>query len=142
MEHVRWTSRPRLRTPVIIAAFAGWNDAGEAASNAGRHLTDVWATRPLASLDAEEFYDFGTTRPQVRLSDGEQREIVWPSNEFSASSVLGADLDVVVLLGTEPQLKWRTFCRQMLAVATQIDARCSSRSERCSPTCRTHGPCR
>ena len=123
MEHVRWTSRPRLRTPVIIAAFAGWNDAGEAASNAGSHLADVWATRPFASIDAEEFYDFGATRPHVRLSDGEQRQIVWPSNEFSASSILGADLDVVVLLGTEPQLKWRTFCAEVLEVATQINAR-------------------
>ncbi len=70
MEHVRWTSRPRLRTPVIIAAFAGWNDAGEAASNAGRHLADVWATRPFASMDAEEFYDFerdaATGPPQRR----------------------------------------------------------------------------
>ncbi len=123
MEHVRWSSRPRLRTPVVIAAFAGWNDAGEAASNAGRHLADVWATRPFASMDAEEFYDFSATRPHVRLSDGVHREIVWPSNEFSASSILGADLDIVLLLGTEPQLKWRSFCAEVLEVATQINAR-------------------
>ena len=102
MEHVRWSSRPRLRTPVVIAAFAGRNDAGEAASSAGRHLADVWATRPFATLDAEDFYDFSATQPQVRLVDGVHREIVWPSNEFSASSVLGADLDVVLVLGTEP----------------------------------------
>jgi proteasome assembly chaperone (PAC2) family protein len=123
MEHVRWSSRPRLRTPVVIAAFAGWNDAGEAASSAGRHLADVWATRPFATLDAEDFYDFSATRPQVRLVDGVHREIVWPSNEFSASSVLGADLDVVLVLGTEPQLKWRTFCAEMIGVATEINAR-------------------
>lgn len=123
MEHVRWSSRPRLRTPVVIAAFAGWNDAGEAASSAGRHLADVWATRPFAALDAEDFYDFSATRPQVRLVDGVHREIVWPSNEFSASSVLGADLDVVLLLGTEPQLKWRTFCAEVIEVATEVNAR-------------------
>ena len=122
MEHVRWSSRPRFRTPVVIAAFAGWNDAGEAASNGGHHLADVWATRPFATIDAEEFYDFSSTRPHVRLVDGGQREIVWPSNEFSASSVLGADMDVVLLIGTEPQLKWRTFCSEVLEVVTELNA--------------------
>jgi proteasome assembly chaperone (PAC2) family protein len=123
MEHVRWSSRPRLRAPVVIAAFAGWNDAGEAASNAGRHFADVWATRPFAEIDAEDFYDFSATRPHVRLSDGVHREIVWPINEFSASSVLGADIDVVLLIGTEPQLKWRTFCSEVIEVATEVNAR-------------------
>ncbi len=123
MEHVRWSSRPRLRTPVVIAAFAGWNDAGEAASNAGHHLADVWATRPFATIDAEDFYDFSSTRPHVRLVDGGQREIVWPINELSASSVLGADMDVVLLIGTEPQLKWRTFCSEVLEVVTELNAR-------------------
>jgi len=123
MEHVRWSSRPRLRTPVVIAAFAGWNDAGEAASNAGHHLADVWATRPFATIDSEDFYDFSSTRPHVRLVDGGQREIVWPINELSASSVLGADIDVVLLIGTEPQLKWRTFCSEVLEVVTELNAR-------------------
>jgi proteasome assembly chaperone (PAC2) family protein len=123
MEHVRWSSRPRLRSPIVIAAFAGWNDAGEAASTAARHLVDVWATREFATIDPEEFYDFSSTRPQVRLSDGVHREIVWPTNEFSASSVLNSDLDVVVLIGTEPQQRWRTFCEEVLSVATDLDAR-------------------
>ena len=123
MEHVRWSSRPRLRSPIVIAAFAGWNDAGEAASTAARHLADVWATREFATIDPEEFYDFSSTRPQVRLADGVTREIVWPSNEFSASSVLNSDLDVVVLIGTEPQQRWRTFCEEVLSVATDLDAR-------------------
>jgi proteasome assembly chaperone (PAC2) family protein len=123
MEHVRWSSRPRLRTPVVIVAFAGWNDAGEAASSAGHHLADVWATRPFATIDAEDFYDFSSTRPHVRLVDGGQREIVWPINELSASSVLGADMDVVLLIGTEPQLKWRTFCSEVIEVVTELNAR-------------------
>ena len=123
MEHVRWSSRPRLRTPVVIAAFAGWNDAGEAASSAGRHLADVWATRPFATIDPEDFYDFSSTRPHVRLVDGVHREIVWPINELSASSVLGADIDVVLLIGTEPQLKWRTFCSEVIEVVTEVNAR-------------------
>ena len=122
MEHVRWSSRPRLRTPIVIAAFAGWNDAGEAASTAARHLADVWATRPFATIDPEEFYDFssdasaGATR---RRRDTARS--CGPSNEFSASSVLNSDLDVVVLIGTEPQQRWRTFCAEVLAVATELE---------------------
>ena len=120
MEHVKWSSRPTLRSPVLIAAFTGWNDAGDAASSAVRHLIETWRAEHVASLDPEEFYDFGTTRPLVRLSDGVTREIVWPSNELWAASTPGGD--VLLLLGTEPQLKWRTFCRQMTAVATEQEA--------------------
>jgi len=117
MEHVRWSSRPTLRSPVLIAAFTGWNDAGDAASGAVRHLIEAWRAEPVAALDPEEFYDFGTTRPLVRLAEGVTREIVWPPNDLWAASTPGAD--VLLLLGTEPQLKWRTFCRQITAIAAQ-----------------------
>jgi predicted ATP-grasp superfamily ATP-dependent carboligase len=117
MEHVRWSSRPTLRAPVLIAAFTGWNDAGDAASGAVRHLIEAWRAEPVAALDPEEFYDFGATRPLVRLAEGVTREIVWPPNDIWAASTPGSD--VVLLLGTEPQLKWRTFCRQITAVAAQ-----------------------
>ncbi len=117
MEHVRWSSRPTLRSPVLIAAFTGWNDAGDAASGAVRHLIEAWQAEPVANLDPEEFYDFGSTRPVVRLAEGVTREIVWPPNDFWAASTPGSD--VLLLLGTEPQLKWRTFCRQITAVAAR-----------------------
>ncbi len=117
MEHVRWSSRPTLRTPVLIAAFTGWNDAGDAASAAVRHLIEAWRAEPVATLDPEEFYDFGTTRPLVHLAEGVTREIVWPPNDLWAASTPGAD--VLLLLGTEPQLKWRTFCRQITAIAAR-----------------------
>src|SRR4051794_35290825 len=121
MEHVRWTDRPRLRTPVLIAAFEGWNDAGDAATVAARYLRDRWSGRAFAQIDAEEFYDFSSTRPQVRLTDGVTREIAWPTNEFSAASVPGAARDVVVLIGHEPQLRWRTFCEQVIDTANELD---------------------
>ncbi len=120
MEHVQWSSRPTLRSPVLIAAFTGWNDAGDAASSAVRHLIEAWRAEHVATLDPEEFYDFGATRPLVRFAEGETREIVWPPNELWAASTPGAD--VLLLLGTEPQLKWRTFCRQITAVATEQEA--------------------
>jgi hypothetical protein len=119
MEHLRWTSHPALRRPVIVAAFEGWNDAGDAASTAARWLRDRWAPRLFAEIDPEEFFDFTTARPQMRIEDG-VRCVDWPSTELSAGGEAGRD--VVVLLGTEPQLKWRTFCDRVVEVARVLDA--------------------
>jgi proteasome assembly chaperone (PAC2) family protein len=116
MEHVQWSSRPTLQRPFLLAAFTGWNDAGDAASSAIRHLIEVWRAERLATIDPEEFYDFASTRPQVRLVDGLTREIVWPINELWAASTPGGD--VLLLVGAEPQLRWRTFCRQITDIAT------------------------
>jgi predicted ATP-grasp superfamily ATP-dependent carboligase len=121
MEHVHWTSRPTLRSPVMVAAFTGWNDAGDAASTAVRHLVTTWHAEEVATIDPEEFYDFQSTRPEVRLVDGVAREIVWPPNELYAASTAGAD--VLLLVGTEPQLRWRTFCRQIVEIATEYQTR-------------------
>src|SRR5262249_4925155 len=118
MEHVQWSSRPRLQQPFLLAAFTGWNDAGDAASSAIRHLIDVWRAEQVASLDPEEFYDFGSTRPQVRLVDRLTREIVWPSHELWAASTPGGD--VLLLLCAEPQLRWRTFCRPITETAPEL----------------------
>lgn len=123
MEHVRWTTRPELRRPVLIAAFEGWNDAGDASSNAVRWLHQRWDAEPFAHIDPEEFFDFTSTRPQVRLDEGQQREVVWPGLELSAATIPGTDTDVVLLLGTEPQLRWRTFCAQVSEVATVCGVR-------------------
>jgi proteasome assembly chaperone (PAC2) family protein len=120
MDHVLWESRPSLRRPVLLAAFEGWNDAGDAASSAVRYLRDRWQAKPFATIDPEEFFDFSSTRPLVGLDDDLAREIVWPSNELSAASLPGTSRDVVVLLGTEPQLKWRTFTGELVQVATSL----------------------
>jgi proteasome assembly chaperone (PAC2) family protein len=120
MEHVVWSSRPRLRRPVLIAAFTGWNDAGDAASLAVKYLGDGWDAEPVASIDPEDFFEFQASRPHVRLIDGETREIDWPANDFHAATVDGPN-DIVLLLGTEPQLKWRRFCAEVLEVARALD---------------------
>ncbi|HEX6597097.1 MAG TPA: PAC2 family protein [Acidimicrobiales bacterium] len=121
MEHVRWDERPRMRRPVLIAAFEGWNDAAEAASTAVRYIRDRWGARPFASIDPEDFFDFSATRPQVKLREGLTREIVWPSNQFFGAAVTEAGRDVVLMIGSEPQLKWRTFCNQVVSVAAELD---------------------
>jgi proteasome assembly chaperone (PAC2) family protein len=119
MQHVRWRRRPALQGPVVIAAFEGWNDAGDAASTAARWLRDRWAPDVVADIDCEDFYDFTSTRPQVRL-DGDVRRIEWPSTDVSVGD--GAGIDVAVVLGHEPQLRWRTYCDQVVGICQEIDA--------------------
>ncbi len=121
MEHVRLENVPALRRPVLVAAFEGWNDAADAASSAARYLRDRWSARPFADIDPEEFYDFSSTRPYVRLVDGVTRQIDWPSNEISAAELPGTSRDVVVLLGTEPQLRWRTFASEVVGLAGRLN---------------------
>ncbi|MBA2725085.1 MAG: PAC2 family protein [Actinobacteria bacterium] len=120
--HLQWHSEVELRSPILIAAFRGWNDAGDAASFAVEHLTRVWEADHVASIDPEEFYDFQAVRPQVELIDGVTRKITWPSNEFHAARLNGAPGDALLLLGTEPSHRWRTFSNLIVDVAEQHGA--------------------
>ena len=105
---------PRLVDPVLIAAFEGWNDAGEAASTALEHLELMWDAEPLLSIDPEEYYDFQVTRPHVRQADGVTRKIEWQTTRLSVATLPGTDRHVVLVNGIEPNLRWRTFCRELL----------------------------
>jgi proteasome assembly chaperone (PAC2) family protein len=122
-DHLRWHRRPALRSPVVVAAFEGWNDAGEGATGAVRALAEAWVAEPFADIDPEEFFDFTANRPHVRLVDGRTREIDWPSNTFLHAALPDRPSDVVLLVGTEPGLRWRTFCEQVIDVVRQTDAR-------------------
>jgi proteasome assembly chaperone (PAC2) family protein len=113
---VHWSAQPTLRRPVLLAAFSGWNDAADAATDAIRWLTRASAARPFATLDVEQYLDFQAARPTVELTDGVVRSINWPSLTFSAGSANGGR-DLVMLLGVEPNLKWRTFCDDVVSVA-------------------------
>jgi proteasome assembly chaperone (PAC2) family protein len=114
---LRWESRPRLRDPVLVAGFTGWNDAGDAASNAVRWLAEHFDARPFASIDPQEHYDFQSNRPVVELVDGVIRGITWPTLEFSAAPAVGAGPDLVLLTGPEPNLRWRGLCSTVIEVA-------------------------
>ena len=120
MEYVRWLSQPTLRSPVVVAAFTGWNDAGDAASGGVRHLVEDWGAAALAEIDPEEFTDFATIRPHVRLSAGLTRSIVWPTVGMWHASTPGAD--VILILGPEPAMRWRTFTEQIIGVAQHFKA--------------------
>jgi proteasome assembly chaperone (PAC2) family protein len=108
------TELPRLVDPVMIAAFEGWNDAGEAASTALEHLELSWDATPLASIDPEEYYDFQVTRPHVRLAEGVTRKIEWQTTRLSVATLPGTERHVVLLNGIEPNLRWRSFCTELL----------------------------
>ena len=113
-DHLTFLEEPQgLRRPLIIMAFSGWNDAAESATTAARYLSQLWPSRTIASIDPEEFYHFGLSRPYVRFKPGSQteREIIWPATEFSLTQAPGLDRDVIVGVAIEPHLKWRTYCR-------------------------------
>ena len=122
LEHVRWTgSAPRLRRPTLVTAFEGWNDAGDAATIAAHDLAGRWRCEPVAEIDPEMFFDFASTRPNVRLNEFKARCIDWPTNRLTAAAMVGTDADVVVLIGVEPQLRWRTFCEQVIGAARSLE---------------------
>ena len=105
---------PQLTSPVLVAAFEGWNDAGDAASTAIEHLQLSWDAKPLAELDPEDYYDFQVTRPTTKLVDGITRRIDWPTTRLSMCRPPGADFDVVLVHGIEPNMRWRSFCNELL----------------------------
>src|SRR6185437_4444073 len=119
-DELRIESRPHLERPVMIAAFRGWNDGGQGASLAGAYLARAWAAQRFADIDPENFYDFQATRPLVSLVDGTSREIEWPENAFYHAPLPGGGRDAILLLGIEPNLRWRTFSEYVARVAADF----------------------
>ncbi|MBI2940372.1 MAG: PAC2 family protein [Chloroflexi bacterium] len=117
MRHVRATEMPSLHDALLVAAFAGWNDASEVATSAVQFLIREWDARRFAEIDPEEFYVFTERRPTVRLGPGARRRIEWPANELYYQTAVGADRDAVLLVGVEPHLRWKTFVESILDVA-------------------------
>ena len=114
---------PNDRAPNMIAAFQGWNDAGQAATTAVRFLIDAWKAQPFARIDAEDYFSFSDTRPMIRIVEGDQRELVWPKNEFYYAGGSGDTPAAVLLIGTEPNLRWRGFCGEIIDLANSLNAR-------------------
>jgi predicted ATP-grasp superfamily ATP-dependent carboligase len=122
MDVVRWECHPELRRPLLVVAFEGWNDAGDASSLALSALAQAWRAEKFAAIDSEEFYDFTVTRPQVRLGESGERRIEWPDIELLGAHVPGSRHDLVLLRGVEPQLKWRSFSAAVVEVAQSVQA--------------------
>jgi predicted ATP-grasp superfamily ATP-dependent carboligase len=119
MDPIRWKGRPQLRDPVLVCAFSGWNDAGEAASAALNLILGDFGGNELAEIDPEEFFDFTAIRPTIRMVEGRTRVVDWPSNVFHAAHVPAAEHDLLLMQGTEPSLRWRAFNEAIIRVAEE-----------------------
>ena len=111
-----------LRSPILIAAFEGWNDAGEASSMAARYVRDHFEAEHVATIDAEDFFDFTVARPNVCIDDNDARQIVWPSTGIHVARIPGSAHDLVCAIGHEPQLRWRTFVDHLAITAEAFGA--------------------
>jgi proteasome assembly chaperone (PAC2) family protein len=112
---------PQLRSPTLVAAFAGWNDAAGAATAALEAVAMSLDAEPVAQVDPEEFFDFQVSRPTIRLTEGQTREIDWPQNVLYAARVPAADRDLVLVSGIEPNLRWRGFAKAILDAAERLE---------------------
>jgi proteasome assembly chaperone (PAC2) family protein len=111
---------PHLRSPVMVCAFRGWNDAAAAASTALTAVAGSLDAVQIASLDPEDYFDFQSTRPTISMDEGQTRRIDWPENNVFAVRVPSADRDLVLFDGTEPNLRWRTFSETIATVADAL----------------------
>jgi predicted ATP-grasp superfamily ATP-dependent carboligase len=119
-DELRIHERPALERPILISAFRGWNDGGQGASLAAGYLARLWDAERVADVDPEEFFDFQSTRPHVKLVEGLTRQIDWPETAFYRARPDGFERDVVLLLGVEPNLRWRRFTRLVVDYASEL----------------------
>jgi proteasome assembly chaperone (PAC2) family protein len=121
MDALVWEAEPpELRSPVLISAFAGWNDAAGAATTALTTAAESLDAELIAQIDPEEFFDFQANRPTIRMTEGQTREIEWPGNVLLAATPAGAERDLILLAGTEPNLRWRTFGDGIAEIAESL----------------------
>ena len=121
MDSLTWEGDlPRLRSPILVCAFRGWNDAAAAASTALASIANDLEGEQIASIDPEDFFDFQSTRPTIQMDEGQTRRIEWPENNVIAVPVPSADRDLVLFDGTEPNLRWRTFSETIATVADAL----------------------
>ena len=113
---------PELVRPNFIAAFQGWNDAGQSATTAVRYLIDSWKAQRFAHVDPEDYFSFTDTRPTIRIVDGAERKLTWPAIEFYAFEGNTTSPAAILMVGSEPNLRWKSFCGEVLRLARSLDA--------------------
>jgi proteasome assembly chaperone (PAC2) family protein len=121
MQPLVWDRRPDgLRAPALVCAFKGWNDAADAASSAVQFVGSALGAKRFAAIDPEEFFDYQSTRPRIKLTEGRSREITWPEVEFYEARVPRAPRDLILLSGSEPSMRWRGFCSLIVDLAEAL----------------------
>lgn len=118
---IEFDDLPVLTDPVLIAAFEGWNDAGESASGTITHLRESWQAEPLTELDSEEYYDYQVNRPLISVDDSGVRQLQWPATRLYIARVPLFPRDIVLVQGIEPNMKWQQFTREILGLAAELD---------------------
>jgi proteasome assembly chaperone (PAC2) family protein len=118
---IEWESFPTLVDPVMVAAFEGWNDAGDAASGAVEHLREIWDAQSLADLDSEEYYDYQVNRPYISIDETGVRSLTWPATRIYVARVPLYPRDIVLVQGIEPNMKWQQFVREILGLAVELE---------------------
>lgn len=114
---------PALRSPVMILAFGGWNDAGEAATGAASHLLSSWPVSLIAQVDPEDFYDFQVNRPMVSVDESRFRTLTWPTTEVFGILTPQFDFDLAIVKGVEPSMRWKAFSASILDLADDLDVK-------------------
>ncbi|MGI8902275.1 MAG: PAC2 family protein [Solirubrobacteraceae bacterium] len=123
MPPLHWEYQPDgLRAPALVCAFKGWNDAADAASTAITFVGSALGARRFATIDPEDFYDFQTTRPHIKMDDGQTREIVWPAVELYEARVPRAPRDLILLAGSEPSFRWASFTKLVVELVEALGA--------------------
>ncbi len=112
----------KLTSPVVIAAFEGWNDAGEAASGVISHLSLAWQAAPVGAIDPEDYYDFQVTRPVTEVADGRTERLIWPTTRLLAAKQDTSERDLVLVQGIEPNMRWRGFCSELVTSFASLGA--------------------
>ncbi len=120
MSYIQYESQPELRDPIMLVALAGWNDAAEAATTAIKFLVDKWKPTKFAEIDSEDFFVFTEARPTIKIVDKIQRHVVWPTNQLFAYTETALNRDIILFLGVEPQLKWKTFSQTFLEICKKF----------------------
>jgi predicted ATP-grasp superfamily ATP-dependent carboligase len=110
----------KLTSPVIIAAFEGWNDAGEAASGVINHLSLAWQAAPVGAIDPEDYYDFQVTRPVTEVAEGRTERLIWPTTRLLAAKQEATERDLLLVHGIEPNMRWRGFCSELVASFSEL----------------------
>jgi predicted ATP-grasp superfamily ATP-dependent carboligase len=110
----------KLESPALIAAFEGWNDAGEAASGAIGHLIESWSATPAGEIDPEDYYDFQVTRPVMDVSEGKTERLVWPTTRMALARPAGIGRDIVLVQGIEPNMRWRGFTAELVSAFREL----------------------
>jgi predicted ATP-grasp superfamily ATP-dependent carboligase len=110
----------KLTSPVIVAAFEGWNDAGEAASGVINHLSLAWQATPVGAIDPEDYYDFQVTRPVTEVAEGRTERLIWPTTRLLAAKQEASDRDLLLVHGIEPNMRWRGFCSELVTSFSEL----------------------